>query len=1019
MEHTSYIQNLFYSFLQNVNTLSENLMFIKHYNTLDLSLEKLEKIVCDEYKNGLLYHGFSKNVIKEPYEPFMSGIRYYYQKFYSKDLSVEEFIDECDIYSLHKQIFETYIKTGKATRFEMLIIAESKFEKDRFIDSIINTLDYISRTKKILIVLNNFQYSSITTIDILERMINNSEFSNVKIMIVYSELQQPLLYIENKYMKVIECAEEKNILFEWDEEEKCEVSKFHLTFVPNKRFFSDYLRKLNNLYEMFAYEDAKHFIDIIHERISEGRLIVSDLEKFDFYYISSLCEMMLNDENNALLMADKLLELYDRNKDFLQDYRYNLLCGRIHMKLCQADLTIKKAEKAKEAAKKLGDDDLYFTADIVSKGAYFGGFKDVFVVDFENICIDEEFISKLREYGYLNTLAHYLIYAKDNDVETIEKFIKNNSSDSFEEAVAISTRLNNSDFLQTAYTKYIVKFTDNGYHKYIEEFYKKKFEILDRSGENVRIAHLYLGMGYNAIISEKYAKANEYFVKAIEYLFKLKRVEELIEAVYNLSINCICAEDYMSSCDYLNALFKMLDNMNLQTIQICNASKLYGLLSLSFFKLGNDYRALRCLDSMENLLSHVLYAEEHNNIDVYKWQEDLFLYYMLVGMLAKKNEDYEKAGICFSKAKKYFEVCSNVMFYSVGVFIVEYYDYFLLVGDEQSAEEILKYGVDFCEKNGYILKSKTIISQIEKKTFNTRPLVAGFVNVSLGDLIKISYNAGVENNLDKRRKDIRFLSVWQEMLNKEYSDTELLINNAMITLQNNFNFNGILALEIKDNQIKELYKDIEIDSNYSYKDIKDFFMVIKRDFITSRTDKSYVEYDKLVSIFGERLVVTCIGVPVYDEEGLIGIFVGIITMSKNLRFSRTLMNEEDLVIVKTAINQLFTSIERVRNKFNIIEINKKLNELAVTDMLTGLYNRQGLTKMIESYSNKNSNIIILYADLDNFKYYNDTFGHDLGDVILKRFSKVISDICEGIGFAVRYGGDEFLLILEDVDLEKS
>lgn len=56
-------------------------------------------------------------------------------------------------------------------------------------------------------------------------------------------------------------------------------------------------------------------------------------------------------------------------------------------------------------------------------------------------------------------------------------------------------------------------------------------------------------------------------------------------------------------------------------------------------------------------------------------------------------------------------------------------------------------------------------------------------------------------------------------------------------------------------------------------------------------------------------------------------------------------------------------------------------------------------------------LAILYIDLDNFKYYNDTFGHDVGDLILKEISAILIDVAGKEGFATRYGGDEFLITL--------
>ena len=53
----------------------------------------------------------------------------------------------------------------------------------------------------------------------------------------------------------------------------------------------------------------------------------------------------------------------------------------------------------------------------------------------------------------------------------------------------------------------------------------------------------------------------------------------------------------------------------------------------------------------------------------------------------------------------------------------------------------------------------------------------------------------------------------------------------------------------------------------------------------------------------------------------------------------------------------------------------------------------------------------MYMDLDNFKFHNDKFGHHMGDDILKEFAEIISAIIGENGYAIRYGGDEFVIMI--------
>lgn len=60
----------------------------------------------------------------------------------------------------------------------------------------------------------------------------------------------------------------------------------------------------------------------------------------------------------------------------------------------------------------------------------------------------------------------------------------------------------------------------------------------------------------------------------------------------------------------------------------------------------------------------------------------------------------------------------------------------------------------------------------------------------------------------------------------------------------------------------------------------------------------------------------------------------------------------------------------------------------------------------------------MYIDLDHFKYYNDTFGHHVGDAILKRFADIFTEACGDKGYVVRFGGDEFVMLLTTTDINE-
>ena len=93
-------------------------------------------------------------------------------------------------------------------------------------------------------------------------------------------------------------------------------------------------------------------------------------------------------------------------------------------------------------------------------------------------------------------------------------------------------------------------------------------------------------------------------------------------------------------------------------------------------------------------------------------------------------------------------------------------------------------------------------------------------------------------------------------------------------------------------------------------------------------------------------------------------------------------------------------------------------EMAITDQLTGLHNRRYMARHLETLMKNASeakSISFLIMDIDYFKVVNDTYGHDVGDEVLREFAARISANVRGIDLACRYGGEEFVVVMPDTD----
>ena len=113
--------------------------------------------------------------------------------------------------------------------------------------------------------------------------------------------------------------------------------------------------------------------------------------------------------------------------------------------------------------------------------------------------------------------------------------------------------------------------------------------------------------------------------------------------------------------------------------------------------------------------------------------------------------------------------------------------------------------------------------------------------------------------------------------------------------------------------------------------------------------------------------------------------------------------------------------ERKQAQDALLKSQELLRELSVRDHLTGLFNRRYLEETLEREllraSRKEFSLGIFMIDIDDFKHFNDIFGHAAGDAVLRELGKLLFEHFRGEDVACRYGGDEFVIALLDAPLE--
>jgi diguanylate cyclase (GGDEF)-like protein len=116
------------------------------------------------------------------------------------------------------------------------------------------------------------------------------------------------------------------------------------------------------------------------------------------------------------------------------------------------------------------------------------------------------------------------------------------------------------------------------------------------------------------------------------------------------------------------------------------------------------------------------------------------------------------------------------------------------------------------------------------------------------------------------------------------------------------------------------------------------------------------------------------------------------------------------------VQQVWASADLERDRRSLQTQAAEATRSAEEDALTGIGNRRLLERFLCEEAVRHSEVACIIADIDSFKEINDTFGHDVGDAVLRQVGLLLASKTRSGQQAIRYGGDEFVVAMSGVDL---
>lgn len=327
------------------------------------------------------------------------------------------------------------------------------------------------------------------------------------------------------------------------------------------------------------------------------------------------------------------------------------------------------------------------------------------------------------------------------------------------------------------------------------------------------------------------------------------------------------------------------------------------------------------------------------------------------------------------------------------------------------AMEYYNRALQICMDNDYRLNTASILGNIgeiyykENKFTDALDYFNKSYNILINEKDMLSLGEA-ENRLGKVFCEIRSYNEAEEYL---YSSLNRLdsVNNRYYAVDTLINL-AKLNLEINPNKSLELYKKAThyAEISNARKKLSEVYRLLSEYYEKKEDFKNAIEFYKKYSLLNEEIMTSNLG----NKLEILKIQLEHLKESDKLEKVR-MMLEKEIQIQKNELLKI--------KKFNEI-----LEKEAYEDELTGIPNRRylnnHLNKTWKNSITNNETIVLFMIDIDNFKKFNDYWGHSYGDECLKKVAECLKEIQEKRGDIIgRYGGEEFIYIARNLNFEQA
>lgn len=508
----------------------------------------------------------------------------------------------------------------------------------------------------------------------------------------------------------------------------------------------------------------------------------------------------------------------------------------------------------------------------------------------------------------------------------------------------------------------------------------------------IELTHVYNSIGFLLNETEDYPHAHEYYLKALRNSIKLNDYSEITITLYNLAHLYSRSGKFKESLHTLNILQEVMSIRGTYKLPFHNVHHIILSKALVYINLGQTSFAEQMIKRSNNLC-----------ITVPLKTKELYLSHLMQSIIHTINNNKSKALDLFNKVQTGIENANfsqqeYVLFYLFAIRIFAHFDCF------EKRYRYFRQGIDYALKNQLFNSQKLLINTWMNRT----NLYEGYDSIEMpvseiNQIIPLVDQERKVNVLWKQVHEMRLISMLHNF-SLNVQTYEQLAAETLRLLSSHFNINGgVIYFVNPEKNSSTLIKEFNTSKN----NFDNFNYAKLQSFINSHIDAEVQEYTDITikNVDVHHLIIY----PLIDQDTVFGQML-LFTFERKTDYHHEEFDSINFIAQQLS-SQLIMMIQRI-----------KLIKVSTTDMLTGLYNRMEFHNKISmaiKCLKPNEEIALGFIDLDNFKYYNDNLGHDVGDKLLVWFAQLLENIKTPGDIACRWGGDEFLLLMNNCSAQEA